>query len=548
VRPACYHASRIPFCHERHEGDLLKTYDVVILGAGHHALVLQAYLGKADLEVLSIDRRGVAGGALTTVENPRQPGFLHNTHSFFHRALTQMPWYRDLELERHGASYIEPALNVALVLRDGRTLEWWTDFERTRASFDAISPRDARTLESWRERFLPIVEEILVPESRRPPLPPADRARRLEGSADGQLLLETSASSPLAFVEREFEHPVVKAGLLFFNGLREVDLRARGFGHHIPALLASRGKAQMCRGGSAELARALVGAVREAGGELQLDTTPRRIRVEGGRAVGVETEAGDLVRARRAVVSSLNPQQTFLDLFGPDDLPSGWREHAAAFRYNLLAPLFALDVDLEAPPLYWAAESRPELRQAFMVILGLEDAGQFLEIVAHHERGTIPPTVMWGACPTLFDPSQAPPGKHTAFMWEKLPYRLGRDASTWDEERDAHARRMLDVWADYAPNLAHDVIDWTARSPLDTERAFPNMREGDLLVGAFSHDQVGYHRPFAGAGHYRGPLPGLYLCGSSSHPGGNITGLAGYNCAQVLLADLGLEAPWFASS
>jgi len=129
-------------------------------------------------------------------------------------------------------------------------------------------------------------------------------------------------------------------------------------------------------------------------------------------------------------------------------------------------------------------------------------------------------------------------------MWEKLPYRLRGEAATWDEERDEHARRMLALWAEYAPNLADDVIDCTPRSPLDTERAFPNMREGDLLVGAFSHDQVGYHRPFAGAGHYRGPLPGLYLCGSSSHPGGNITGLAGYNCAQVRLADL--EAPWFA--
>ena len=179
-----------------------------------------------------------------------------------------------------------------------------------------------------------------------------------------------------------------------------------------------------------------------------------------------------------------------------------------------------------------------------MVILGLEDFTQHSQIVHHHEAGTIPPTAMWGACPTLFDPSQAPPQKHTAFMWEKLPYRLGGDPANWDAARDPHAEDLLRVWGEYAPNLADAVQGWFARSPLDTERSLVNMREGDLLVGAFSHGQVGYDRPFPGAGHYRGPIKGLYLCGSSSHPGGNVTGLPGYISAQVLLADLGLSAPW----
>jgi phytoene dehydrogenase-like protein len=103
---------------------------------------------------------------------------------------------------------------------------------------------------------------------------------------------------------------------------------------------------------------------------------------------------------------------------------------------------------------------------------------------------------------------------------------------------------MLDLWQRHAPNLADAVIDSFTRSPLDTERSLPNMREGDLLVGAFTNDQIGFHRPFPGAGAYRAHLPGLYLCGSSSHPGGNITGLPGYNAAQVILADLGLVPDW----
>lgn len=103
---------------------------------------------------------------------------------------------------------------------------------------------------------------------------------------------------------------------------------------------------------------------------------------------------------------------------------------------------------------------------------------------------------------------------------------------------------MLRHWRRHAPNLGDAVMGSFTRSPLDVERCLPNMREGDLLIGAFTNDQVGFHRPFPGAGSYRTHVPGLYLCGSSSHPGGNITGLPGYNAAQVLLADLGVRAHW----
>src|SRR6478735_10581383 len=122
------------------------AYDGIVLGTGHNALVLHAYLARAGLRVLSLDRAAVAGGGLATVENPRLPGFWHNTHSFFHRALTAMPWYRDLELERHGVRYLEPKLNVAMILRDGRALEWWTDLDRTVASCAGFSRHDADSM------------------------------------------------------------------------------------------------------------------------------------------------------------------------------------------------------------------------------------------------------------------------------------------------------------------------------------------------------------------------------------------------------------------
>lgn len=515
------------------------TYDAILLGTGHNSLVLQAYLARQGLSTLSLDRAETAGGGLATEEWPAGSGFRHNPHSFYHRGITAMPWYRELELEKHGLRYLTPELNVTLLTGEGDSLEWHTDFEKTAASFSRFSPQDAATLRRWRDAFRPIVRDILIPEAASPPLPQALRRDTLAASQEGRLLLETSRLSPLEFVRREFTHPAIQAGLLFFNGLREVDLRLPGFGHHIPALLASDRYAQMTIGGAAKLAEALAAAVRREGGEIRTGAPLSRLLIEGGRATGVVLADGEVIRARRLVASGLNPQQTFLDLIDPDLIPTDWLRKAVNFRYNLLAPLFGLYLNLSEPPRYTSAAGN----EALMVILGLDRAEQFEEIVAAHESGRLPDCrVMWGSSPTHFDPGQAPAGGHTAFLWEKLPYRLGDSAGNWDLERHRHGERMLEKWAHYAPNLADSgtVLASFTRSPLDVERTLPNMRHGDLLIGAFAHDQVGYHRPFPGAGHYRTCIEGLYLCGSCCHPGGNVTGLPGYNAAQVIRADLGM--------
>src|SRR5205807_882223 len=263
------------------------------------------------------------------------------------------------------------------------------------------------------------------------------RAELLGRSPLGRRLLEVAALSPLEFVQREFENDVVQTGLLFFNGLREVDLRLKGFGHSIPALLAGRHKAQISLGGSAALARALVADITEHGGEVRCGVTLRSILMRDGKAAGVEL-GGERIEAKAFVASGLNPHQTFLDLLAADAVPADTRATAGRFQYNLVAPLFALNLALNEPPCYRAAERRPELNRAGMVILGLERLEQFHEIVAAHEDNRFPPTVMWGASPTLFDPGQAPSGQHTAFMWEKLPYALRGDPAHWDREKEAH--------------------------------------------------------------------------------------------------------------
>ena len=175
------------------------THDGIILGGGHNALILQAYLCQAGLDVLLLERNHVVGGGLSTLEDPRHPGFHHNTHAFFQRAITSMPWYRDLALERHGAHYLQPELNVALLTKDGRALEWWTDFAKTVRSFATFSRKDADTLRRWHEEFVPIVRDIVAPEAFSPPLPPEERRTLLARTAGGRRLLEVSQASLLGY-------------------------------------------------------------------------------------------------------------------------------------------------------------------------------------------------------------------------------------------------------------------------------------------------------------------------------------------------------------
>ena len=251
----------------------MPQFDGIILGTGHNSLILHAYLARCGLRILSLDRNPTPGGGLRTEQLPDSPGFLHNTHSFFHRAVTAMPWYGDLQLASHGATYLEPDLNVAMALSNGASLQWWTDLDRTIQSIAAFSPNDAAAIRFWAEEFHPIVQNILIPEAQSPPLPPDLRHALLSRSSLGRRLLEVQQLSPLQFVQREFQHDAVRAGLLFFNGLREVDLRLPGFGHTIPALLASRHKAQMCLGGSANLAHALIADIHAHGGSIRNGVT-----------------------------------------------------------------------------------------------------------------------------------------------------------------------------------------------------------------------------------------------------------------------------------
>lgn len=522
------------------------VYDGIIVGGGHNGLILQAYLARAGLRTLTIEKNPRVGGGLATVEDDLHPGFRHNTHAVFLDGLSARPWYRDLELDKHGVRTVQPDLNVALIQQSGRTLRWYRDLNRTCASIAEFSKKDAETWRRIAEDHAEIVEKIVEPELASSPLPREKKRALLERSALGRKYLQTEALTPREFVESHFENATVRALLLHLCVARELDIHAPNQGSVIPSFIAARTKAELAVGGSAAVAQGLRKAVEAAGGEIWEGQTIRTITVDLGVANGIELADGRHVKARAFVASNLNPHQTLKELVVMEKLNQIVRVGLRSYLYQIVGPLFGVHLSLNEPPRYTARTAHQDLDQAFLTILGLESPEQVYGLHAQFGKGELASRkVIWGTTPTVFDPTQAPPGKHTAFMWQKVPYLLNGRAENWDQAKLPRMAEILEYWRGFAPNLTERaILRSLAYSPLDTERNLPNMARGDPGVGWLGLEQRGINRPFPGIPPYQTGIAGLYLCGACTHPGGNITGLPGYNAALTIAEDLHLR-PWW---
>lgn len=522
-------------------------YDGIVIGAGHNGLICAAYLARAGLSVLVVERMLELGGGLDAHEDPRVPGAWHNIHSVFHRGARGLPWFADLRLAEFGVEYVAPELGVTMMLPDGRSLRWYSDLDRTCAALAEFSPADARTFREIHVRFRPVVEQVVFPETYAPPVPFAEKRALLERSAAGREYLRYTECSPEDFILGHFENPQVQAFIAFLAVMRGFEIDAHGLGFLVPGMIAWGVNPQLCKGTSHHLADQLATVVVATGGDIVEANGVERILVEDGRAVGVVLADGTTVRARQFVASSLNPHETFLRLVGPERLDPTFVARVEGFRYSPTTPIFAVNLVLREPPRYRAAERCPDIHQTCMYIVGLDEYQDIRDLYADCRAGRLPrKPFMNGACPTVHDPSQAPPGLHCAFTWQLAPYDLADGGpQRWDAIREEVLERQLARWREYAPNLDdRNIVAKSANTPLDIERHDPNMRRGDWMVGELNPEQALDRRPLPELAQYRTPLAGLYLCGSSCHPGGNITGAPGYNAAGVIARDLGL-APWW---
>jgi phytoene dehydrogenase-like protein len=530
---------------------MAERYDAVFVGGGHNALTCAAYLAKAGKRVLVLEARAVAGGGCAT-EEVAAPGFRHNFHSNFHGIIHMGPVYRELELERYGARYVWPENQFAHVFPDGRAIVLSRSVERTAEKIARFSPADAETFRELAHVYRQVLEEGFIPALFSPPVPPSQEVAPLEETTEGLGLLRHFLSSPNHVARDLFESPEVQTWLGFWVAQLAGTGDVFGLGANYPIMLAGSLEPYgwaICVGGSNMLAQAMVRCLEDAGGEVRLNAPVRRIEVAEGLARAVELEDGERISVNGILVSNLDPRHTFLELVGESGLSGDFAHACRRWRYDAMS-MFCVYLALEAPVRWKAAEWDQEVDRCFAV--SLCESLDILDDNASDCRLGIPPRTpgLFTVHPSLFEPSLRPPGKAASFCEQIAPWELREGGpEAWDEVKGEYAQTVLERWRGYATGVEEEqIVGRYVASPLDIERRMPSMRHGDWNHGEMTQDQLGVFRPFHEYPPYRTAFENVYLCGSSTHPGGSIGGACGYNAAGAIAADLGIEAWWQAEA
>jgi len=520
------------------------SHDFVVIGAGHNGLACAAYLAKAGASVLVLERSPRVGGGCHTAE-ATLPGFRHNLCSVVHTHIPTSPVYRDLELERHGVRYVYPEHLRGTIFPDHRSIVMYREAERMAAELARFSARDARTFTQLVADYGEFIETTYLPLMYSPPLPPSLQTAELEKSAEGRQLLQWQAGTPVQLLDELFESAEVKVH--FLARLTVLGFAPDQFGQGWICLFRIlRAEAPICVGGSQQLAQGLRSVVEAYGGVVRTDAEVKRILLRGNRAVGAELADGTRIEAAKAVITNVEPKKSFLRMVGEEFLPASFAARVRNY-HSRGRSLFVLHLALAEPPRYRAATHNPPVNVAFSQEMFGGSVAEQVRAYQEIAMGRPPRKEMLQiTLPTLFDPSQAPAGKHTAVVWQYAPYGVEPGGPEgWRNLREEYAAHLLDLWRSYAPNITRDqILGMAIQDPTDTERLNDNLVNGVDVVGDMTPDQMGYFRPFAGWSGYRTPVEGLYMCGGYCHPGGGVHAGAGHNAATVIAEDFKLKKWW----
>jgi phytoene dehydrogenase-like protein len=519
--------------------------DVVIVGAGHNGLVCAAYLARAGLNVLVLERRHLVGGAAVTEEI--FPGFHFSVCSYV-VSLLRPEIIRELELRRHGLELL-PLEGTFTPLADDYL---WRPEEKAACHREIArhSRADADAYEAFTTEMRHMAAFVKPLLGMTPPDP---SAMDLRGALDAlslarqfralshprqQLLVQLLSSSALDFVERWFTSDVLKATLASsgiigtFLGVRSPGTAYVLLHHYMGELDGEFRSWGLPRGGTGAVSNSIAAAAREAGAVVRTNAPVERIRVEGGRARRVVLASGEEIAAP-TIVSCADLRVTFDRLVGLEHLPSEFADTVRRFRFRGATAKVNLALD-GLPDFRGLPGPGPHLAGAISISPGvdyLERAYDEAKYGAFSRKPYLDVVI-----PSVLDASVAPPGKHVMSCFvQYAPYALR--GTTWDVEREALGDAVLDTLAEYAPNIRDRVLHRQVVTPLDLERDF-SLTEGNIFHGELSPDQLFLMRPAAGWARYRTPIDGLYLCGSSAHPGGGIMGAPGRNAARRILRDL----------
>jgi phytoene dehydrogenase-like protein len=522
-------------------------YDTAIIGGGHNGLVAAFYLARAGLRTIVLERREIVGGCCVTEEFG--PGFRASTGAYVISMLREPIW-RDLQLAERGV-VVDPAGPSLNLYDDGEALYLHDDIEPTQREFARFSEADARALPGF-ERELGRLAKLISPLiDASPPDSKGRRPRELARLArlglraarhralidEASFLFSTSATQYLA--ERfTSEHVMAALGWHAIND--------SGAGPSTPGtayvLLHDHASEQasggirrwgFVRGGIGRVTETMAAAAREAGAEIRTGVRVEKVALEDGRAIGVTLEDGEQVGAAR-VLSNADPKTTFLDLVDAEALPA---EFVGAVRtYRCEGTSMKINLGVDALPTAQAVEG-DSVQPYHRGIVEINTTLAEMDVAQAEARAGRPardPHIEL-CIPTVHDPDLAPEGHHVVTIdVNSQPYTLA-DGS-WDEIGQSIADRAIEIIGEHFPNLPGSIVHRQVLSPLDLERVL-GISGGHALHGDMAFDQLFNLRPVRGWANYRTPVPGLYLCGAGTHPGGGVTGANGRNCAREVLRD-----------
>jgi phytoene dehydrogenase-like protein len=527
---------------------MAENYDVIIIGGGPNGLTTACYLSKAGQKVMLLEKRYELGGGLAT-EEITLPDYFHNTHAVYHLMADYAPPIKDFELgSKYDIEYIHPELEWAMPLSDGKSLCIYRDLEKTCQSIAQFSQKDAQSYREMTQRFYNIVNDFMGPATYCAPLPLLEQVIELDKTEVGKDINELTEQTPEEIVNELFENDVVRTLMLYIACHWGLQYDASGVSYMVPLLINRATNYRLLRGGSHRLSNAMTKFMLEYGGEVRTNAQIKRIIVEGGTAKGVELVNGTRYMANKAVVSTIDTHQTFLQLVGEDNLDSMLVEKIKAWEWEHWS-LCHLHLAMEEPPQFAAAANNPDLNKAFVYVLGFENS----EDLKKHWDAMINDNAMvepegFNCCfPSVHDPYQSPPNRCSGLISQMAPYKLNGDKEKWlsMKFKEERAEKLLEVLRRYAPNMTKDkVLWWNMTTPADIENKFVNMVQGSIKQGAYDSLQMGYNRPNEECPNHRTPIKNLYLGGASSYPGGLVTLGAGYGTANVVAEDIGAEKWW----
>ncbi|MBA3430009.1 MAG: NAD(P)/FAD-dependent oxidoreductase [Actinobacteria bacterium] len=522
------------------------SYDAIIVGGGHYGLVAAAYLGRAGLETVVLERRHLVGGAAVTEE--LWPGFKVSTASYV-VSLMSPRIVQELDLARYGyhVYQLDPAYFAPFP--DGRGFLLWDDSRKAAAEIAKLSPLDgdgyleySRTLSELADLIRPLLYRI-PPEAA---IASAGDVKELAGLGryalggrkDIARLIDLMTMSAYDFLSQYFVDERVKGALCAgsvigaWGGPMTPGSAYVLLHHRMGETDGVTGAWGFVRGGMGALSEAIASAARAAGAEIRTEAEVSSIDVVEGHVTGVTLKDGTELRAD-VVLSGAHPETTFLSLVGRGHLPPDFTKEIERYRTRG-----------SSAKVNMAISELPDL----VAMPGKELGNQHPEII-------ISPSIdyverAWDDCkygrpsehplcdcviPTTKDPTLAPEGAHimTVFV-QYAPYQLADGA--WDQEREAFGDRVVDTITEYAPNFKSSVIHREVLTPPDLESRY-GLVGGNIFQGEISVDQLFSFRPAPGAAAYKTPVGGLYLCGSGAHPGGGVMGIPAYNAARVVLRD-----------